>query len=356
MPAKPLVWEALPTTGAPAARYFHSAVWTGSKMVVWGGLAGPVTDAGGAYDPAAKTWSATSAAGAPEARHSHTAVWTGSKMLVWGGYGKTGLAVAGGIYDPAADAWKPMSTANQPSPRQGHSAVWTGQAMVVWGGFAGAAVLGSGGSYDPATDTWTPLATASAPSGRYDHGAVWTGSKMLVWSGYNQFDWLHDGASWSPGASGGTWLGALAAAGAPSGRQGATAVWTSKELLVWGGWTGGPYEDTGGLFSPGSGTGSWIPTTKTDAPSARGEQVGVWSGSDLVIWGGCGGDSCGQILGDGGRFVPSASGGIWTPVATQDALPARRGATGVVTGTAVLVWGGRTDSTTALASGATAPL
>ena len=33
------------------------------------------------------TWTATSTAGAPAARERHTAVWTGSEMIVWGGWG-----------------------------------------------------------------------------------------------------------------------------------------------------------------------------------------------------------------------------------------------------------------------------
>jgi hypothetical protein len=356
-PGKPLVWEALPSAGAPSARYFHTAVWSGTKMIVWGGLAGAVTDTGGAYDPQAKVWSATSQTGAPAARHSHTAVWTGSAMLVWGGFGTSGLAAAGGVYDPATDTWKPMSTANQPAPRQAHSALWTGSKMLVWGGKSGGSVLGTGGLYDPATDTWTAVAAQGAPSARYDHAAVWTGSHMLVWAGYNLFDWLKDGATFNPAAAGGAWLAPMSTTGAPSAREGATAVWTSSRLLVWGGWTGGPYEDSGGLFDPAAGaSGAWIATSKSGAPSPRMEQVGVWTGSDLVVWGGCGSDSCAQVLDDGGRFAPDASGGQWAPIASQPALTARRGHTAVTTGASILVWGGRKDATGALATGAVAPL
>ena len=31
-------WTATSTTNAPAARYDHTAVWTGSEMIVWGGI------------------------------------------------------------------------------------------------------------------------------------------------------------------------------------------------------------------------------------------------------------------------------------------------------------------------------
>jgi hypothetical protein len=75
-------------------------------MIVWGGeLNGAYLDSGGVYDPAAGTWSATTTAGAPVGRAVHTAVWTGSRMVVWGGFvvsGGTTRFDSGGIYlDPA---------------------------------------------------------------------------------------------------------------------------------------------------------------------------------------------------------------------------------------------------------------
>ena len=58
-------------------------------MIVWGGTpdaAGNVFDTGGRYDPSTNSWTATSTANVPTARSNHTAVWTGSEMIVWGGY------------------------------------------------------------------------------------------------------------------------------------------------------------------------------------------------------------------------------------------------------------------------------
>jgi hypothetical protein len=40
---------------------------------------------GGRYNPSADTWAITSTTNAPDARSLHTAVWTGSEMIVWGG-------------------------------------------------------------------------------------------------------------------------------------------------------------------------------------------------------------------------------------------------------------------------------
>src|SRR5262245_19744426 len=82
-PPPEIVWAALPTDNAPAPRFSHTAVWTGSKMIVWGGESGAptaATNTGGLYDPKARTWAPVSTTNAPAARFSHTAVWTGSKM------------------------------------------------------------------------------------------------------------------------------------------------------------------------------------------------------------------------------------------------------------------------------------
>jgi hypothetical protein len=78
-----------PTAAEPLSRSRHTVVWTGSEMIVWGGCVGPScrssTNTGGRYDPATDTWVVTSTTNAPSARFRHTAVWTGSEMIVWGG-------------------------------------------------------------------------------------------------------------------------------------------------------------------------------------------------------------------------------------------------------------------------------
>ena len=69
-------------------------------MIVWGGDAPypTQTDTGGMYDPETDSWTATSTTAAPTPRESHTAVWAGSRMIVWGG--NTGAYTnTGGIYD-----------------------------------------------------------------------------------------------------------------------------------------------------------------------------------------------------------------------------------------------------------------
>ena len=55
-------------------------------MIVWGGIGeGGFLNTGGRYNPNTDSWVATSYTSAPTPRCQHTAVWTGSEMIVWGG-------------------------------------------------------------------------------------------------------------------------------------------------------------------------------------------------------------------------------------------------------------------------------
>ena len=132
---------------------------------------------------AQEAWTPTSLTNAPAARIVHTAVWTGAKMIVWGGLQDYYGLNTGGIYDPTTDKWTATSTTNAPTATGSHTAVWTGSRMIVWGGRDGSVVLDTGRIYDPAADTWTATSTTNAPPGRGNHRAVWTGASMIVWGG-----------------------------------------------------------------------------------------------------------------------------------------------------------------------------
>jgi len=164
-------------------------------MLVWGGQddAALTLSDGASYDPGGNAWTGISPTGAPTSRTFHTAVWTGTRMIVWGGAFFDGLSgfdlLTGGVYDPAADTWTPTSTTGAPAARDRHTAVWTGSLMVAWGGQDDlVAQLNSGGRYDPVVDAWTPTSTVSAPVGRRYHTAVWTGTVMIPWGGWNTLD------------------------------------------------------------------------------------------------------------------------------------------------------------------------
>ncbi|HUK90756.1 MAG TPA: hypothetical protein VLZ81_10180 [Blastocatellia bacterium] len=97
-------WTATNLTDAPAARTSHTAVWTGSEMIIWGGEccdSGIPTNTGARYDPASDTWTATTlvnGTGAPNPRFGHNAVWAGDQMIIYGGFSGGGSTNTGGIY------------------------------------------------------------------------------------------------------------------------------------------------------------------------------------------------------------------------------------------------------------------
>ena len=54
----------------------------------------------------AESWKATSV-GPPEGRSGHTAVWTGSRMIVWGGHDTREGLTTGGVYAPFGRTRRP---------------------------------------------------------------------------------------------------------------------------------------------------------------------------------------------------------------------------------------------------------
>ena len=176
-------WGATSTTNAPTARWSHTAVWTGSEMIVWGG--GWSTNTGGRYNPSTDSWTATSTTNAPSARSDHRAVWTGSEMIVWAGgsYDPEHFLNTGGRYNPSTDSWTATSMTNAPEARRSLTAVWTGSQMIVWGGYDANRQTNTGGRYDPGTDRWIATSMTKAPTARSLHTAVWTGGEMIIWGG-----------------------------------------------------------------------------------------------------------------------------------------------------------------------------
>jgi hypothetical protein len=171
--------------------------------------------------------------------------------------------------------------------------VWTGEAMVVWGGYQEPIFLNTGGRYDPVSDTWSPTSITDAPEGRFLHTAVWAGDRMIVWGG-NDLTFFGEGTRFDTGGvydpAANTWT-STSTVDAPSGRDQHSAIWTGTEMVVWGGQTGPPFTpfdiDTGGRFDPRADV--WVSTSTTGAPSARRDHTVVWTGSDMLVWGGLSG-------------------------------------------------------------------
>src|SRR5205807_6141985 len=127
------------------------------------------------------TWTATTTPNAPAARTFHTAVWTGAEMIVWAGRNILGYLNDGGKYNPSTNSWTPTTTTNAPAARIYPSSLWTGTEMIVWGGFFHERAdftetsVNDGGKCNPARNSWSAPTTTTAPSGRDGQTAVWTG-------------------------------------------------------------------------------------------------------------------------------------------------------------------------------------
>ena len=302
-------WTPTNTSDAPSGRNGHTVVWTGTEMIVWGGYGGSYFNTGGRYDPSTDSWAAISTTSAPTGRSGHTAVWTGTEMIIWGGYGDGTLLNTGGRYNPATDIWTDTDISSAPSARDDHTAIWTGSEMIIWGGanaiYFPPEALGSGARYNPVTNSWTGM---SGYSERFRHTAVWTGTEMIVWGGAN-FDFrglpvaLGDGGKYNPSTD--SWT-ATGSTNAPASRQWHTAVWTGSEMIVWGG-RGDASNDfnIGGRFHPS--TDSWTATSTTNAPTARSLHTAVWTGSEMIVWGG---DDFPNFFRTGGRYNPDTD--TWT--------------------------------------------
>jgi N-acetylneuraminic acid mutarotase len=326
-----------PTSGPPDGRKSPTAVWTGSEMIVWGGVFGSTgARAGGRYNPATDSWTPISTINAPSGREGHTAVWTGTEMIAWGGTDNGTLFNTGGRYNPITNTWTATSTSNAPAARQDHTAVWTGSEMIIWGGwdgFAGNTVFNTGGKYNPDTDSWAATTTANAPAARAIHTAVWTGSEMVTWGGRNENTALGSGGRYNPGSN--SWV-ATAIVNAPVARVEHTAVWTGTEMVVWGGTAINyiQFYSTGGRYNPI--TNSWTSTSAANEPSARIYHTAVWTGNEMIVWGG--GDESFALLNTGGRYNPVAN--SWTNTSTANAPDGRLLHSAVWTGSEMIVWGG----------------
>jgi N-acetylneuraminic acid mutarotase len=314
---------------APAERSVHSAIWTGNLMVVWGGGTSynrEFLDTGGRYDPLTDNWTATTTVGAPQGRTLHSAVWTGNRMVVWGGtVGSWAVPTpvnTGGRYDPIADAWEPTSLTGAPSARQYQTAVGTGTDLVIWGGY-GSGWLDTGGQYDPETDMWTPTPLEGAPSGRGWHTAVWTGHEML-WGGEGNAGSAETGARYDPTAR--IWA-PISAVGAPTPRFLHHAIWSGTVMVVWGGTGAG-----GGRYDPAADI--WTPVSTVGAPLGPYSPM-VWTGSLMLVWGA---SSSTDLTLAGGRYDPYLD--AWSPITTVMAPSARGGHTAVWTGADMVIWGG----------------
>ena len=154
----------------------------------------------------------------------------------------------------------------------GRTSVWTGTETIV-SGVTGAAPDGSllnstevTLAYNPATHAWRRLASPPETGNYCRRGAVWTGKEMLVWGcGFVAFDPLANHWRRLPD---------------PPARQG-IVVWTGREIIGWGGGCCGDADAGGAAYNPA--TDTW----RKLAPSplaAEQRPTGAWTGRELVLF------------------------------------------------------------------------
>lgn len=233
-------------------------VWTGHEMIDWGGgCCGDALSTGWAFHPGRNTWRRL--ARSPLAPSSTPIdVWTGRELVVVvSGLSPDGRPYPAGFaraaaYNPAMNAWRRIAA--PAGQRLWAHAFWDGRDVLLLGSSTlragsppapGRAVL----AYRPSTNRWRAL--ASMPSNRSQFAAVWTGRRVLVWGGSSTAANVPQnpatGVALDPQTN--RWSTLPRAPLRP--RLGATAVWTGRAMLIWGGWTiGTRFFSDGATFTP----------------------------------------------------------------------------------------------------------
>ena len=84
---------------------------------------------------------------------------------------------------------------------------------------------------------------------------------------------------------------------APEARSLHTAVWTGQEMIVWGGYDGRKILNSGGIYNPQ--TNTWQPISIENSPAARSFHTAVWTGQEMIVWSG---EHSGRPLSNGGNY------------------------------------------------------
>ena len=183
-------WTTMSTVGAPAGRAFHTAIWNTAtnRMIVWGGntlFSSGELNTGGMYDPVSNTWTGATAtsAGVPTARWNHSATWTGTEMIIFGGRSAFNVTNTGSKYNPVTNTWTAMSVSGAPTAEE-HAATWSGSLLYVSGGLNGTTGLTDVNTYNPVANTWSFV--SSCPEMKYSHHCFYKSNMLVVWGGKKQ--------------------------------------------------------------------------------------------------------------------------------------------------------------------------
>ena len=90
--------------------------------------------------------------------------------------------------------------------------------------------------------------------------------------------------------------------GALSARAAHSMVWTGRELLVWGGGAMDIFKQSGAAYNPD--TDTWRFLSTNGAPSGRWHHAAQWTGKEMIIWGGRANFYAKDNFDDGARYDP----------------------------------------------------
>lgn len=220
-------------------------------------------------------------------------------------------------------------------PDSGLASVWTGREMLVFGRVTKRGQNGEvlrrtdvAAGYDPATRTWRRLPSPGPTSSFLDSSAVWTGKEMLVWGQGTREAYNPQTNRWRklPGSP-------LLAIHDGFG----LVVWTGREMIGWGGGCCGDAFSDGVAYSPA--TNTWRAVARSPLAGSQ-HPLGAWTGRELIVL-------VGRLDADGKPWPARlAQAAAYDPARERwrriTQLPApREGANVVWDGREVLVVGGR---------------
>lgn len=182
------------------------------------------------------------------------------------------------------------------------------------------------------------MTMASPPpgfSGRLRAGFVTFNDKLFIFGGGNNNVALGDAAIYDPATD--SWSLVVDMTNAPSARWGATLLWTGREILVYGGRAtlSGPALTSGASFDPA--TGLWSPIASGLVGHVL--AIGGATASQAFIWGGWGATTGSTLVGTAERYTTDTA--AWAAASTTSGAPGTlQDPAWTVTETGLLLWGG----------------
>lgn len=311
----------------------------GSKIFIWGGVDdnSKAHDDGAIYDPVNDSWSLIKTDSATlSPRHLATAVWTGSAVLVFGGLNEAGTTYYrdAALYNPVTDSWSAVP--DSLTPRSAASG-WATPSTVVF--FAGLTTGGGGvqgaSQYAVTSNTWTPTALLNAPTPALGTAQGFAGNSLYIYGGLRgtlrsnlayRYDVGPD--TWTPLPNG------------PGERSNIFGVSDGTSFFVWGGRDSTTLKADGAVF-----TNAWTSLATTGAPSARtvaprqaGWSVALETGV-VAFLGGV--NASGATLKDGGVYDVKTG---WSAIAPWPSDEDHQWAVVARAGGELFVWSGSENS------------